>query len=596
MDKNQTFTGADLISAFIATKCFPNVFVVTGGAAAFMIDSLERNSNTEYTCFQHEQSAAMAADAVFRVSGQVGVTMATSGPGATNLITGIASSWFDSVPTLHITGQVNDRESKSSLGVNVRQAGFQETDIALMVKSITKFSTKVTTVNELAHALADSYAIALSGRMGPVLVDVPMNVQQEPATAEDLEIALRSDLDNCSIHSHLPGVEVSGSISAFFESAERPLVVLGGGLELSGTTSIAQAWCEQHSIPYVSSWAGLSNIDRTLAGFQGTHGVYGLRHANWCVQSADKILVLGSRLDNRQRTGNPRAYGPFAEFLVLDIDTEEIKKLELLENYSGLQLDFKELSATLGGAEIPCFESWQLQVISARNLQDNRLSSEVEDSELDPYVAFRTIESLVASDTQYIADTGATLCWLMQSLSTANGRVFTAGGNSPMGYSLPAAIGAQLSQPSLPIVCVIGDGGFQMNIQELQTVINLKLPITIVVANNSGYGIIKQFQDTNTNSRYAATGNGYSVPDFGAISHAYGIPHTRVTQVSQLTPELLARKLQIIELVIPEDAKVTPKAEGDHFLHDQFPFQISSNPELPYKYPSKPSELTKQIN
>lgn len=593
MDTNRTFTGADLISAFIAAKCFPNVFLVTGGAAAFMIDALERNSETNYTCFQHEQSASMAADAVFRVAGRVGVTMATSGPGATNLITGIASSWFDSIPTLHITGQVNDRESKSTLGVDVRQAGFQETDIALMVKSITKYSTKVSTVSELAHALADSLTIALSGRMGPVLVDVPMNVQQENATAEDFEIALRKTNYLSAASQSRSTEKISTIVSDFLSSASRPLVVFGGGLEISGTSQIAQAWCEKHSIPYVSSWAGLSNIDRNLPGFQGTQGVYGLRHANWCVQSADKILVLGSRLDNRQRTGNPRAYAPFAEVLVLDIDLEEIKKLELLENYRGLEMNLKELPILLQELSVPSFESWQEEVLVAASQQDNDLSSELSKNELDPYAAFQRIDELVDLKTQYIADTGATLCWLMQSLSEGQSHVFTAGGNSPMGYSLPAAIGAQIARPSIPIVCVIGDGGFQMNIQELQTAKFLQLPITIVVANNAGYGIIKQFQDANTNSRYAATGNGYSVPDFGAISLAYGIPHTRVTQVSQLTPELLSSKLQIIELIIPEDAKVTPKAEGDHFLHDQFPFQIERNPRLPFAYPSKPSDLGK---
>lgn len=556
-----------------------------------MIDALERNPDTNYTCYQHEQSASMAADAVYRVAGKIGVTMATSGPGATNLITGIASSWFDSVPSLHITGQVNDRESKSALGVDVRQAGFQETDIALMVKSITKYSKKVTNVTELAQSLSDSYIQAISGRMGPVLIDVPMNVQQEEATPEDFDIALRKIHKTPSIDSHDSLTTISESVSCFLQTALRPLVVFGGGLDISGSTEIAQAWCEKHSIPYVSSWAGLSKIDRDLPGFQGTQGVYGLRHANWCVQSADKILILGSRLDNRQRTGNPRAYAPFAELLSLDIDIEEIKKLELLANYQGIEIDLKQLPLVLDTVSIPNFKSWQQKVLAAANLQDNELSSFVSRNQLDPYSAFQRIDSLVKEQTQYIADTGATLCWLMQSLSSGQSHVFTAGGNSPMGYSLPAAIGAQLSNPSIPVICVIGDGGFQMNIQELQTAKYLQLPISIIVANNSGYGIIKQFQDANTNGRYAATGNGYSVPDFGAISRAYGIPHTRVTHLSQLTPELLAPKLQIIELIIPENAKVTPKAEGDRFLHDQFPFQLERNPELPYIYPTKPSEL-----
>jgi acetolactate synthase-1/2/3 large subunit len=185
--------------------------------------------------------------------------------------------------------------------------------------------------------------------------------------------------------------------------------------------------------------------------------------------------------------------------------------------------------------------------------------------------------------------------WAAQFIKTSSKHWITSAGLGTMGYGLPAAIGAQIAHPNSQVICISGDASIQMNIQELQTAKYLQLPITIVVANNAGYGIIKQFQDANTNSRYVATGNGYSVPDFGAISRAYGIAHSRVTRLSQLTAELLSPKLQVIELIIPEDAKVTPKAEGDHFLHDQFPFQMGRNPELPFKYPPKPSELGKKL-
>lgn len=160
-----------------------------------------------------------------------------------------------------------------------------------------------------------------------------------------------------------------------------------------------------------------------------------------------------------------------------------------------------------------------------------------------------------------------------------------------MGYSLPAAIGAQIADRDIPVVCIIGDGGFQMNIQELQTAVAYDTPITIVIFNNTGYGIIKQFQDSNMEGRYAASGRGYTVPDLGRIAHAYGIDFHRVTKVSQITDHLLSRRLKIIELVIPEKALATPKAEGDHFVHDQFPYQLEKNPSLPVEYPAHPSQL-----
>jgi len=184
---NSTYTGADLIAEFIAERCCGTAFLVTGGACAFIVDAVGRNPKSEFVCFQHEQAAAMAADAVWRTTGKLGVTIATSGPGATNLITGIACSWFDSIPSIHLTGQVNQSESRESLGANVRQAGFQETDIVSMVSSITKFAKKVESIEELVELLPKVIAIATSGRMGPVLLDIPMNIQKAEISSTQRE-------------------------------------------------------------------------------------------------------------------------------------------------------------------------------------------------------------------------------------------------------------------------------------------------------------------------------------------------------------------------------------------------------------------------
>ena len=200
-----TYTGADLIADFIAEKCCGTAFLVTGGACAFIVDALGRNPNTEYVCFQHEQGAAMAADAVWRTTGKIGVTVATSGPGATNLITGIACSWFDSIPSIHITGQVNQSESREALGANVRQAGFQETDIAAMVAPITKYAKKIESVEELITTLPNLIQIATSGRMGPVLLDVPMNIQKAEITSEQRQKALAGIKPKTEV---LPGIDI----------------------------------------------------------------------------------------------------------------------------------------------------------------------------------------------------------------------------------------------------------------------------------------------------------------------------------------------------------------------------------------------------
>lgn len=583
-------TGSDLIAEFVAQKCFSKVFVVNGGACAFMIDAVGRNADADIVCVQHEQAAAMAADAVWRTIGQVGVTMATSGPGATNLITGIASSWFDSIPTMHITGQVNARESKTTIGVDVRQAGFQETDIVSMVSKITKFATQPSNTTELADALAEGLGIAVHGRMGPVLIDVPMNVQQESVSEADFKNALReTQPDSASTNTE----SVANEITQFLEGAERPLAIFGGGLGLARTTAVAQRWCEENSIPYIASWAGLTYVDRSMAGFQGAQGVYGSRHANWTVQAADRILVFGSRLDNRQRTGHSAAYAPFAQIHVLDVDSNEIKKFHANPQYTGSVIDLSDIEPVLTSVQLSCdstdwFESLQATAVQNPSGREGAVNA----GELNPYLVVEALQRNFQPNTLVAADTGATLCWLFQAYSADDSLLFTAGGNSPMGYSLPAAIGAKLADPNRPVVCVIGDGGFQMNLQELQTAVAYGTPISIVVFNNSGYGIIKQFQDANTDGRYFASGTGYTVPNLEAIAQAYGIDYQRIDSVEDIRPDIFTRGLTLIEVVVPQNALVIPKVEGNHFIHDQFPYRTDQDsPQLPYSYPARPSEL-----
>lgn len=584
-------TGSDLIADFIAARCFPTAFVVNGGACAFMIDALGRHDATDYVCVQHEQAAAMSADAVWRSAGKIGVTMATSGPGATNLITGIATSWFDSIPTLHITGQVNDRESKVTVGADVRQAGFQETDIVAMVSTITKSATKVSTTAQLALALRDAVSIATSGRMGPVLVDVPMNVQQDPVTERDYAVAFGTGPSSST--DEVDASELARELAAFFAPAERPLAILGGGLGLAGTATVVQDWCDANGIPYIASWAGLTHVDRSRPGYHGSQGVYGSRHANWAVQAADHIVSFGSRLDNRQRTGNPRAYAPFAKVFVVDVDPEEVRKFNADPRYSGEAFDLAGIAPVLSQVSLSFDPApWTKSLERDRAVNDSGWAGAVGADELNPYEAVPAMQKYFPAGAIVASDTGANLCWLFQAYGADDTLLFTSGGNSPMGYALPAAIGAQIARPEAPVICAIGDGGLQMNLQELQTAVAYDLPITIVLFNNSGYGIIKQFQDSNNAGRYHASGAGYSVPDFGQIATAYGVPYHRVESVDQITPEMFGRSLKLIELVIPPNALITPKAEGDHFLHDQAP-HIPGRPQepLPFDYPERPSGL-----
>jgi acetolactate synthase-1/2/3 large subunit len=582
-----SYTSADLIADFISEKCSGTAFLVTGGACAFIVDAIGRNSESKYVCFQHEQSAAMAADAVWRTTGKIGVTVATSGPGATNLITGIACSWFDSIPSIHITGQVNQNESREALNANVRQAGFQETDIVSMVKPITKYAKKIESVEDLIETLPQIIAIATTGRMGPVLLDIPMNIQKAPVTAQQKKQALQELRKEQEGYSEIDFKDV-------IESSKRPVVLIGAGAALSGATSLIQKWCEESRIPYVSSWGAQSYIDRSGTLYFGSIGVYGSRKANWLVQSADKILVLGSRLDNRQRTGNPDAFAPFAEIHVFDVDEEELKKYERHGNYICKQFDLRNIEKHLTTVEKN--RDWSESALQSVIGMDEGFGFAVEKGQFNPYNAVRIIQTKFEPNSIVVSDCGANLCWVYQSYLPDSSFLFTAGGNSPMGYSLPAAIGAQIENPNKKVYCFIGDGGLQMNIQELQTIVAYNLPITIFIQNNYGYGIIKQFQDAYFEGRHFASGEGYSIPDFEAISKAYRIPYFNVDNEVDLRNFQIPSGFSMINLQLPPESLITPKTEMNRFIHDQYPYiNDDSISRLFFEYPNHPSQIDKTL-
>jgi len=559
--------GAEYIAEFLSRVGSDRVFVLTGGACAFLIDAVARHPALTYNCFHHEQSAAMAADAVWRVSRKVGVTMATSGPGATNLITGVACSYFDSIPSLHITGQVNQREGSAYHGANVRQSGFQETKIIEMVRPITKYAVMVRNAEELRHELAKSYAIATSGRMGPVLIDVPMDVQQmelgdEILMPEPLPVPAK------------PITEVIATLKETLADARRPVVLWGAGVGLAGVQSEVVDWLTATGIPFVSSWAGLTYFDNDHPGFLGQIGVYGNRGANFVLQNADAVLVLGSRLDNRQRSGNARNFATGATVHVVDVDEEELKKYHN-DDYRTSHLDFSSLPSVLEQMPVPAMDKeWVCYVaeMKSRYFGKEKSTSALRLNTISPYDAIRRINEIIEKDAIVIADTGACVCWVHQAFKVKKHTLFTAGGNSPMGYGLPAAIGAKLTAPNRQVVSINGDGGFQLNIQELQTLKHHNLDVTVVVMNNGSYGIIKQFQDSYLDSRYIASRDGYSTPDFGRVAEAYGLRYARIEHVEQINAALFCGGPVVIEVVLSEHTLIEPKLEMGRPINDQFPY------------------------
>jgi acetolactate synthase I/II/III large subunit len=559
-------TGADYVAEFLARRGVEQVFLLTGGACAFMVDAVAKHPKLGYVCFQHEQAAAMAADAVWRTSGKLGVAMATSGPGATNLLTGIACAYFDSIPSVFITGQVNMRESAGWAGAKVRQFGFQETRIVEMAAPITKYAVLVRTPEELKHELAKAFEIARSGRGGPVLIDIPMDVQQ-------LEVG--DDFPIAETIVEAISASPAGELATFLDGAQRPLVLFGAGIGLGGAQDVATTWLVNTGIPFVASWNALTYFDHGMQNYCGSIGVYGNRGANSVVQNADALLVLGSRLDNRQRSGNAKSFAPNARVHVVDIDAEELVKYRD-DGYGITQFDLRALDRLLPQLRVPpIIDTWRSYVADLREryLGCNLESLAVEGRALSPYAVVQELNRLMKRDAIVACDTGAALCWVFQTFHRSAQTLFTAGGNSPMGYAVPAAIGAAITNPGRQIVAFIGDGGFQLNIQEMQTIAHHGLDIVIVVMNNGCYGMIRQFQDSYLNGRYHATKDGYSAPDFSGIVTGYGLTYHRVERLQDLSPALLSRKGGVvIDVIVPPDTTIEPKLEMGRSINDPFPY------------------------
>jgi len=581
--------GSQYVAKFLKAVGAKKVFQVQGGAITFLVDAIALEEGMDVICFQHEQAAAMAADALWRTNGQLGVSMATSGPGASNLITGIACGYYDSIPSLHITGQVNYEEQKLYRGAAVRQAGFQQMDIVSMVKPVCKYAVNVTTHDEMRRELKRAVEEAYSGRMGPVLVDIPMNLQN--AEMDDSTMLLPDSNSWGAVDTGNSPEQVGKVIQQFLGNAQRPLIVFGAGVGLAGQQVELERWLQSNKIPFVATWAALNYFNHQAPNYIGHFGVYGNRGGNNAIQNADKILVLGSRLDNRQRSGNPANFAPNAEILCVDLDPAELEKLDPA-CYKGLHFDLRNLAKALRGVEKPKFDpEWSkyCQGLKAKYFNKDTSAFSKTHNVMSPYLVVEKLQQVAEPNAVITTDAGANHCWVYQTFYRNQDQLLmTSSGHYAMGYALPASIGAALVEPGRQHICSNGDGGIQMNLQELQTVKEYDLDIKVIVYNNHRLGMICQFQDAYMDGRHAATENGPGQPDFRKIAEAFDFDYKLVTSLDQVTADLLAPGRRIIEIMIHPGVQIEPKLEKGRPINDQSPLVsdeefAAGNPHYTYE-------------
>ncbi|MDD2774390.1 MAG: thiamine pyrophosphate-binding protein [Gallionella sp.] len=562
---------SDALAQFLIAHRVQTCFELVGGMITHLLDSFAESGQFNIVSMHHEQSAAFAAEGVARYTQgkTVAVAMGTSGPGATNLITGIGSCWFDSVPCLFITGQVNTRELKGDRAI--RQQGFQELDIVEVSRSLTKYAVRVDSLEDLLPALHQALSLALSGRQGPVLIDIPNDVQRA-----DIPDALVAQWLSAPLNIETAAEVDRNALNALAElcaTAQRPLICIGGGARRADAMDDWLQAADTLGIPYVSTLMGHERVVARPHYFN-LIGSYGNREANFAVQHCDLLIVIGARLDVRQTGSDMADFARQAIVVQIDIDPAQLNNrvqadLNICTTASRFFAAFPLRADTF-----PCLDNTWFSQLAQQREQAQR--NEYADWVVSPSVLFNTLNrTLQHQHVDYVCDVGNHQMWAAQSLRLSiNQAVHYSGGMGAMGFALPTALGVAI-QSQRKVVVITGDGSLQINIQELDTLNRLGLDVTIVVMNNTVLGMVKNFQDMYFDGRDQSTRKGYSSPAFSKIAEAYGIEAHRVENEADLI-QLLEQTAEqhtprLIEVMMVGATECRPRLAFGAKLDEQLP-------------------------
>ncbi len=511
-------TGGQIIWESLMHEGVDVVFGITGGAILPTYDDLSKYDYPIHAIVTtHEQGASHMADGFARATGKVGVAMVTSGPGATNLITGLATAYMDSTPVVAITGQV----PTSLLG----RDGFQESDVFGISMPVTKHNYLITDIRDLPMALKEAFHIARTGRPGPVLVDICKDVQQD---SMEFEYPTEVNLPGYHPNQNAPDPASVTRAVRLLNEAEKPLIVVGQGVSIANAESELRQLAELANIPVASSLLGVGVFPATHPLSVSWGGMHGAAHANYAMQECDVMIAIGARLDDRL-TGAFATFAPKARIIHVDLDPAEMGKNLTIDTpvVGDALLTLREMLPQIQPSEHPTWLA-QIDEWKAESSERDILSQEVDDL-IAPQVMRELWHATNEGDCTVVSDVGQHQMWEAQYfLHTKRRSLLTSGGLGTMGYALPAAIGAQVGRPDEEIWVVAGDGGFQMTMPELSTVVQERLPIKIALINNGYLGMVRQWQDIFYNKRYSGTP--LFNPDFVKVAEAYGIPARAVTR------------------------------------------------------------------
>ncbi|HVO83579.1 MAG TPA: thiamine pyrophosphate-binding protein [Syntrophobacteria bacterium] len=562
---------SDYIFRRLADHGVRHVFLLTGGGAMHLNDSLRKETRIEYICNHHEQACAMAAEGYARVSGQIGVVCVTTGPGGTNALTGVLGQWLDSIPALYISGQVRYETTVASTGLALRQLGDQEGNIVASVKPITKYAVTVTDPQSIRYHVEKALYRAQSGRPGPVWLEIPLNVQGALVDPENLP-AYDPAEDRIDFNQQQLAAQVAHILERI-KVANRPVILAGAGIRLAGAAEEFHALIEQLEVPVLTAWNAIDLMPSDHPLFYGRPSTLGQRGANFIFQNADLLLNIGCRLNVRQIGYNFPAVARAAYKISVDIDPLELKKPTIKIDFPvhcDAKLFLKIMNAHIATSRISPKSEW-LSWCKIRADRYPVVLPEYWESahRVNPYVFVDLLSRYLKPGDVMVSSNGAACVIPIQALRLRDGqRHLVNSGCAAMGYGLPAAIGACFAHDKRQVICFEGDGSLQLNIQEMQTIVHHRLPLKIFVFNNGGYLSIRTTQEAFFNAKYIgeSPASGVSFPDLVKIGTAYGINSVRIQEHRELAetiPKILETPGPILcDVLMPPDQSFAPRASS----------------------------------
>lgn len=558
----EMINGARMVLECLYRVGVTDIFGYPGGAVIPIYDEIYSFPKIKHYFARHEQGASHEADGYARVSGKVGVCLATSGPGATNLVTGIMTAQMDSVPMLAITGQVRSQ----LLGKDA----FQETDIVGITSPITKMNYLVKNIKEIPRIIKEAYYIAQTGRPGPVLVDIPNDIQLQEISMKEFNELFSEDI---SLEGYSPNYDGhQGQIKKalrFIKESKKPLIIAGAGILKSNASQELYELAKKIQSPVAMTLLGLGaypGMDELSLGMIGMHG---LAAANFATDEADLVIAAGIRFDDRI-AGNPTKFCEKAKIIHIDIDPAEIDKNKKIE--VPIVGDLKSVLTEINKEVVSKENKEWVETIKNWKKEYSLIHNEVGEDKLLPQEVLKELDSILKGEGIIVTDVGQHQMWTAQYLTYQNpNSIVTSGGAGTMGFGVPAAIGAQVGAPTKKVVLVVGDGGFQMTFQELMMLKQYNLPVKILIINNSFLGMVRQWQELFKNKRYSSV-NLEINPDFVKIAEAYGVTSARLKTKEDLKTKLkdliMSDEGVVIDCVVEREENVFPMIPAGKTVSD----------------------------